>query len=52
MVRPSESQIVYLDLSEEDSVVRYTEEESVATGLRGAWQNIRSVFANVAEYFR
>ena len=51
MVRPTGDQVVYIDLSEPDSVVFFHEEEPAA-GIKGAWESLRSVWGNVVEYFR
>ena len=51
MVRPTEEQIVYLDLSEPDSVVLYGEEET-ASGVRGALQGLKNIVRELTEYFR
>ena len=51
MVRPTEEQIVYLDLSEPDSVVLYGEEESTS-GVQGALQGLKSIVHELTEYFR
>ena len=51
MVRPTEEQIVYLDLSEPDSVVLYGEEET-ASGIQGALQGFKNIVHELTEYFR
>lgn len=52
MVKPQNGQIIYLDLSEPDSVVLYEESETPLQGVAGAWQSIQEVFSNVVEYFK
>ncbi len=51
MVRPNASQIVYIDLSEPDSVELYAE-HSGTRGVEGVLQGLRDIFSNVIEYFR
>ena len=50
MVKPQSSQIFYVDLSQPDTVTFFQQEEPV-TGLRGAWESLKSVWGNVVEYF-
>ena len=52
MVKPQAGQILYLDLSESDSVVLFREEETPLKGVEGALAGIRRVFDNVVEYFK
>ena len=52
MVKPQAGQILYLDLSEPDSVVLFDEEETSAQGLNGALQGIKDILDNVVEYFK
>lgn len=50
MVRPTSDQIVYIDLSEPDTVVVYGDE--VAGGITGALQSAGEVVGKMIEYFR
>lgn len=52
MVKPQEGQILYLDLSEPDSVVLFQEEAEPLQGVEGVLAGIREIFDNVVEYFR
>jgi len=52
MVKPQSSQIIYLDLSEPDSVVLFRGQETPAAGLGGALEGARTIFGTVLEYFR
>lgn len=51
MVKPQNGQVIYIDLSEPDSVVFYDRETAV-TGVEGALQSIRSICARIMEYFQ
>ncbi len=51
MVRPTNDQVVYLDLSQPDSVVLYGEEERSA-GLAGMLEGLADIAAGFVEYFR
>ena len=51
MSRPTSDQVVYIDLSEEDTVVLYGEEEAVG-GLSGAVHAAGEVLSEIVEYFR
>ena len=51
MIKPQRSQILYVDLSEPDSVT-YFQQESSQIGLKGAWESFQSVWHNVVEYFQ
>ncbi len=51
MVRPSNDQIVYLDLSQPDNVVLYGDEER-ATGFAGLLDGLKDIFQEMTEYFR
>ena len=51
MVRPTSDQIVYLDLSEPDSVVLYGEQNTV-TGPAGALEALGEIAESLMEYFR
>ena len=50
MVKPQNGQIIYVDLSEPDSVT-YFDGETPATGLAGALTGLQSIFTQVVEYF-
>lgn len=52
MVKPQSSQVVYLDLSEPDSVVLFQDNEAEAGGLQGFLASVGEVFGNIVEYFR
>ena len=51
MVRPTGDQIVYLDLSEPDSVVLYGEEDA-ARGPMGLLEGIQDIADSILSYFR
>ena len=51
MVKPQNGQVIYVDLSEPDTVT-YFEEENAATGLDGAVEGIQSIITEIVEYFR
>ncbi len=51
MVRPTNDQVVYLDLSEPDTVVIYGEEQAEG-GILGAVKGAGAVFGEIVEYFR
>ena len=51
MVKPQAGQILYLDLSEPDSVVLFNEEETPVEGINGAIRGIQDILGNVVEYF-
>lgn len=50
MVRPSSDQVVYIDLSEPDTVIVYGEENE--NGILSAVKNLGAVVGEVIEYFR
>lgn len=52
MVKPQTGQIIYIDLSEPDSVVLFEEAETPITGVQGALAGLKQVFDNIVEYFR
>lgn len=52
MVKPQSGQIIYLDLSEPDSVVLFEESETPLKGVEGALQSANEVISNVVEYFK
>ena len=52
MVKPQAGQILYLDLSEPDSVVLFGQEETPAEGISGALRGIQNILGNVVEYFK
>ena len=51
MIKPTNDQYVYIDLSEEDSVVLYGQEETVS-GPAGLLAGGKEIFGNIADYFR
>ncbi|OUN23179.1 hypothetical protein B5G34_04090 [Flavonifractor sp. An82] len=51
MVKPQNGQVIYVDLSEPDTVT-YFEEENTAAGLEGAVEGVRSIITEIVEYFR
>lgn len=51
MTRPSSDQVVYIDLSEPDSVTVYGEESAVS-GILGAVKGVGEVLGEIVEYFR
>ncbi len=51
MVRPTNDQVVYLDLSQPDNVV-LSEDQERSTGIRGALEGLEDIFHQVIEYFR
>lgn len=51
MVRPTNDQVVYLDLSEPDSVVIFGDEEAEG-GILGALKGAGEVLGEIIEYFR
>jgi len=51
MVKPQNGQIIYIDLSEPDSVVFYDREPAV-TGIEGALQSLRSICSQIMGYFQ
>lgn len=51
MVRPTGDQVVYIDLSEPDTVIVF-EEEKGAFGLQAIADGIGSIFSSITEYFR
>ena len=51
MVRPTNDQVVYLDLSQTDNVV-LSEDQERSTGIRGALEGLEDIFHQVIEYFR
>ena len=50
MVKPQNGQVIYVDLSEPDSITYYQQEEG-ATGLKGAAESMYSIFSEIVEYF-
>ena len=51
MVRPTGDQVVYIDLSEPDTVIVFEEEKGMS-GLQTIADGIESIFASITEYFR
>ncbi len=52
MVRPTGDQVVYIDLSEPDTVTVYQEASAVGSGLRSILDGAGDVFGSIIEYFR
>lgn len=52
MAKPQSGQIIYLDLSEPDSVVLFEQDETPLKGAEGMLQGVKEVFTNVVEYFQ
>lgn len=52
MVKPQSGQIIYLDLSEPDSLILFEQKEAPLKGVEGALRSIKEVLSNVVEYFR
>ena len=51
VVRPTNDQIVYLDLSEPDSVVLYGQEET-SQGPQGLLDGLKELFGDLFAYFQ
>lgn len=51
MIRPTGDQVVYLDLSQPDSVVLYEEQERTP-GIAGMLEGLADIAASFVEYFR
>ena len=51
MVRPTNDQVVYIDLSAPDTVTLY-QEDSLNTGFQGLMEGIRNLFGGIIVYFR
>lgn len=51
MVRPTEDQVVYIDLSDPDTVTVY-QEQSGGAGLQDLLDGVENVFGSIIEYFR
>ena len=51
MVRPTGDQVVYIDLSEPDTVIVFEEEKGMS-GLQTIADGIESIFVSITEYFR
>ncbi len=51
MVRPTGDQVVYIDLSEPDTVIVFQEEKG-ASGLQTILDGVESIFISITEYFR
>ena len=52
MVKPQSGQIIYLDLSEPDSLILFEQKETPLKGVEGALRSAKEVLSNVVEYFR
>ena len=51
MVEPQNGQVVYVDLSEPNTV-RLFQEEDGASGLEGMFQSVRSIAEEIVTYFQ
>lgn len=51
MVKPQNGQIVYVDLSEPDTVT-FFDEDAPTAGLEGAFQSVKSIVTEIVEYFQ
>ena len=51
MVKPQNGQVVYVDLSEPDTVT-FFDENAPASGLEGAMESVKSIAREIVEYFR
>lgn len=51
MLRPTSEQVVYIDLSEPDTVTLY-QEETLGTGLQSLFDGVKELFGGIVEYFR
>ena len=51
MVKPQNGQVIYVDLSEPDAVTFYDREEPLS-GLRGAFESVKSICGEIVEYFQ
>ena len=51
MVRPTNDQVVYIDLSEPDTVTVF-QERRVDRGLQDLMDGVRKIFDGIVEYFR
>ena len=50
MSKPDSDQYIYIDLSEEDAVVVFDQQDST-NGINGVIQGVGEVVGNVVEYF-
>ena len=51
MVRPQNGQVVYVDLSEPDTVTFFNQDE-VASGLDGMFESVKSIASEIVAYFQ
>lgn len=51
MVRPTGDQVVYIDLSEPDTVILFQEEKG-DSGFQAIVHGVKSIFTSITEYFR
>ena len=51
MVRPQNGQVVYVDLSEPDTVTFFNQDEAVA-GLDGMFESVKSIASEIVAYFQ
>ena len=51
MTRPQNGQVVYVDLSEPDTVTYFNQEETTG-GLEGLVESVRSIFSEIVAYFQ
>lgn len=51
MVRPQNGQVVYVDLSEPDTVTFFSQDEAVA-GLDGMFESVKSIASEIVAYFQ
>ncbi|MEG0765405.1 MAG: hypothetical protein RR403_05100 [Pseudoflavonifractor sp.] len=52
MVKPQSGQVLYLDLSEPDSVVLFEDPQTPLAGAESIFNAVKQVFENMVEYFR
>lgn len=52
MVKPQSGQILYMDLSEPDSVVVFHDKETPVEGAGGLWAGVQEILGNMVEYFK
>lgn len=51
MVRPQNGQVVYVDLSEPDTVTFFNQDEAAA-GLDGMFESVKSIASEIVAYFQ
>ncbi len=52
MVKPQNGQVLYLNLSEPDSIILFQQEEAPLKGVEGALRSVKEILSNVVEYFK